>query len=334
MGKHLFLRLRVPAAILIIVTLLGGTALAEELIPVGRAVGIQIQLDGVLVAEVTDVETGGGSVAPARDAGLRAGDIIVAVNGQEIKAAADLTAAMENMTGQTAQITVRRDGTTQTYTVTPARGEDGTARLGLWLRDGVAGIGTVTYIDPDTGAFGALGHGVNDVETGVLLPVGDGFICSAQIADVKRGAAGAPGELSGCFDPGDVIGRISGNTVCGIFGVVTEMPAALGHAVPVAEPEEIEAGPATILACVAGQQVAEYTVEISRTGMAYGSGRDLMVHVTDPTLLELTGGIVQGMSGSPILQNGKLVGAVTHVLVNDPTQGYGIFIGSMLQAAA
>ncbi|MCC8357377.1 MAG: PDZ domain-containing protein [Oscillospiraceae bacterium] len=316
MGRQWLLRLRTVAAIWIITTLLCGTAFADGmLIPVGEPVGIQIQMDGVLVAGTTEIQAGEETVSPAREAGIRAGDIIVSVNGQAVDSAAVLMAAVDGLGGNAAEVTVRRGEETATFTVTPAPA-DGGGRLGLWLRDGVAGIGTITYIDPETGAFGALGHGVNDVDTGVLLPVGEGAICRASILDVKPGLSGAPGELSGAFNGTDVLGRIGSNTVCGIFGAVTGELGQLREAVPIGTPEEIVSGPATILACVSGQTVEEYDVEISRTGMAAGNGRDLMVCVTDPDLLAQTGGIVQGMSGSPILQNGKLVGAVTHVCVN------------------
>lgn len=335
MAKRWFLRLQTAVVIWIMTAVCAVAAFADgALIPVGETVGISIRMKGVLVAGMTQVQTDQGSLCPAKDAGLMAGDLIVAVNDQPVDDAAGLIAAVEALDGGPARMTVKRDGETRCVSVTPVREQSGELRLGLWLRDGVAGIGTVTYIDPATGAFGALGHGVNDVDTGVLLPVGRGDICHAQIVDVKRGASGAPGELAGSFDPGDVVGCINRNTTCGIFGTITGGFGSLRPAMPVGSPAEVRKGPATILACVAGQEPAEYEVEIARSGMAAGSGRDLTVHVTDPTLLERTGGIVQGMSGSPIIQNGKLVGAVTHVLVNDPTRGYGVFIDTMLDAAA
>lgn len=335
MGKRWYLRLPMVAAVWIITAVCTVTAYADgTLIPVGETVGIQIKMDGVLVAGVTPVETAEGAVCPAENAGLKAGDVICAVNGKAVENAAGFISAVEACGSAPVELTVRRSGRDLRVTVTPAEDVNGGWRLGLWLRDGVAGIGTVTYIDPDTGAFGALGHGVNDTETGVLLPVADGDVCRAQIVDVKKGASGAPGELAGSFDAGDVIGCINSNTSCGIFGVIRGSLDTVRPAMPVGSPDEVQKGPATILACVAGQQIEEYDVEIARTGMAAGNGRDLTVHVTDPELLARTGGIVQGMSGSPIIQNGKLVGAVTHVLVNDPTRGYGIFIDTMLDAAA
>ena len=334
MGKRWLKGLPAAAIAWILTAVFAVTAFADgALIPVGETVGIQIEMEGVLVAGVTDVETDAGPASPAEDAGIQAGDMIVALDGKAVESAAELIAAIEALDGTSAQVTVRRGGKLHSMAVTPARETGGGLRLGLWLRDGVAGIGTVTYIDP-TGAFGALGDGVNDVDTGVLLPVADGDVCRAQILDVKRGQSGAPGELAGSFDPADVVGCIRTNTPCGIFGTMTGSLGSLRPAMPVGGPEDVAKGPATILTCVQGQQIKEYDVEIARTGMAAGSGRDLMIHVTDPALLAMTGGIVQGMSGSPILQNGKLVGAVTHVLVNDPTRGYGIFIDTMLDAAA
>ena len=335
MGKRWVLRLRFAAAVWIMTAVCTVTAYADgTLIPVGETVGIQIKMDGVLVAGVTPVETAEGTVCPAQSAGLKAGDVISAVNGRAVEGAAGFIRAVEDWGGGQMELTVRRGGRSRCVAVTPAVDVNGGRRLGLWLRDGVAGIGTVTYIDPSTGAFGALGHGVNDTETGVLLPVAEGDVCRAQIVDIKKGLAGTPGELAGSFDASDVIGCIESNTPCGIFGVMEDHPEVVCPALPVGGPEDVQKGPATILACVSGQQVEQYDVEIARTGMAADSGRDLVVHVTDPELLQRTGGIVQGMSGSPIIQNGKLVGAVTHVLVNDPTRGYGIFIDTMLDAAA
>ena len=309
-------RCSAAAAVWLVTAVCTVTAFAAgSLIPVGETVGIQIKMDGVLVAGVTDVQTADGTASPARDAGLKTGDVIVALQGQPVHSAVELLAAVERLPEGQAAVTVRRDGGEQTLAIAPAREVNGGLRLGLWLRDGVAGIGTVTYLDPQTGAFGALGHGVNDPESGVLLPVSSGDVCRARIVDVKKGAAGAPGELAGSFDAGDVIGCISSNTSSGIFGVISGSLGALGAPVPVGSPEDVVKGPATILACVDGEAVQEYDVRIARSGMAAGAGRDLVVEVTDPALLARTGGIVQGMSGSPILQNGKLVGAVTHVCV-------------------
>ena len=333
MRKKIRLRLRGMAAFCVICMLLSAPALAADaLVPMGDAVGIQMTVGGVLVAGLSEVETESGVVSPAGQAGVHAGDVIVAADGGEIDSAAALMEAVAAAKGSPLELSLLRNGKSLCVTVTPAKDTDGGFRLGLWLRDGVSGIGTVTYVDPDTGAFGALGHGVNDAKSGTLLPVEEGSVYRAQIVDITRGEAGSPGELSGSFYAGDVLGRIEGNTESGIFGTIKPELCEKSKALPVAKPSEVVSGPATILTCVSGQ-VREYEVEIARTGLAGGAGRDLMVHVTDPELLKLTGGIVQGMSGSPIIQNGKLVGAVTHVLVSDATRGYGIFVEHMLDAA-
>ena len=211
----------------------------------------------------------------------------------------------------------------------PAADAEGGWKLGLYLRDGISGIGTVTFYDPETGLFGALGHPVNDSETGVMLPLSEGLITSATIASVQKGENGAPGELHGCFDVSARLGSILYNTPYGIFGYFDTAPE--GDALETAPENEIRTGPAAILVQVEGSETQEFDVEICRI---YRGGEErLMVRVTDPELLDLTGGIVQGMSGSPILQNGRLIGAVTHVLLSDPTRGYGVTIDSMLRAA-
>lgn len=304
-------------------------AQARELIPMGQAVGIQMTTQGMLVAGLADVETPQGTVSPARDAGFCAGDVICAIDGRKIETSDDFLTALAQA-GEQLTVTVLRGGTETALTVTPAVTADGAVQLGLWLRDGVSGVGTVTYCDPATGAYGALGHGITDEDSGVLMPLRTGSIMRAEIADTKRGEAGAPGELIGSFDPGQTIGDISGNCVFGIFGTMAETPE--GTPVETASDDAVKTGPAVVRSTVAGDTAVDYAVEISRIYRENGCTRYLLT-VTDPALLEATGGIVQGMSGSPILQDGKLIGAVTHVLLNDPTKGYGLSIDSMLRAA-
>ena len=199
----------------------------------------------------------------------------------------------------------------------------------------MAGIGTLTFYDPESSIFGALGHGINDVDTAQLMPLQSGTIMYSAVTDVKKGLSGAPGELHGTFDVARDMGHLYANTHSGIFGTLTD-ESVLGQQQPVeiAERSEVKTGPATILSNIAGEDVKEYQVEILHVYSAVeGETRNLMLKVTDPELLAQTGGIVQGMSGSPILQSGKLVGAVTHVLVNDPTRGYGILAENMLGMA-
>lgn len=229
------------------------------------------------------------------------------------------------------ELAVSRDGEDLRLTAEPVLSGDGTYRLGAWIRDSMAGIGTVTFYDPDTGTFGALGHGITDADTGLLMPLGDGAVMDASVKAVKRGAAGEPGELKGSFDLEHDRGELYANTDRGVFGVMEDFDFA-GSAVPVAAPGEVRTGGAVIRANVSGDGVEEYAIEITRVLEQTGV-QNLLLRVTDQRLIDQTGGIVQGMSGSPILQDGKLVGAVTHVMVNDPQKGYGILIENMLSAA-
>lgn len=333
MAKRKRAGLRTAVMLGLICAALGGRAWAAgTLVPMGTAVGIQMNTDGVLVVDTTDVETcDGGCASPARDAGIRPGDIITEISGRATGTAADLAEAAAELPEGPASVTVERGGETLRLDLTPVQSAEG-PRLGLWLRDGVAGVGTLTYYDPETGRFGALGHGVTDSQTATMLPLSSGSVSPARIVDIQPGAAGCPGALSGLFDMSAPVGTIERNTLCGIFGT---MDAAVdgGQALPVASDSEICAGPAYILSSVTDDGVSRYSVEISR-GMAGAQGLMLNLRVTDETLLALTGGIVQGMSGSPIIQDGKLVGAVTHVLVSDASRGYGISIESMLAADA
>jgi len=309
-------------------------AMPTELVPVGQTVGIDIKCDGVMVVALGEVETETGVVAPGANAGLLPGDVITQVGTTRISSAAEFKAAVEE-TGEkaiTAQV-IRSDGQRLELTLTPAKDKQGNHELGLWLRDGMAGIGTVTFYDPKSGIFGALGHAVRDAETGALMPLGGGFIMPAGVKSVRRGAPGAPGELQGEFEVKRTAGTLFANTRAGIFGHSADREALhRGEALPVGSRGELKLGPATIFANVSGTEVGEFAIEISRifTG---GDDRNMMITVTDPALIEITGGIVQGMSGSPIVQNGKIVGAVTHVLINNPEKGYGISIDTMLESA-
>jgi len=336
MERNTIGRLRRTAVVFGICAALAGRALAADaLIPMGEAVGIRLDVEGVLVAGTGPVETPDGPASPAQEAGIRAGDVITALDGTPVEHAEELARKLSALDGRSAELTVEREGREMHVSVAPAPSAEGDGqRIGLWLRDGVTGIGTLTYIDPETGRFGALGHCVNDAGSGALLPAEDGGISPARIVDVTPGCPGTPGELSGSFSAADEIGVIEKNTDCGIFGRLRRPAGGLRAAVPVASPDEVENGEATILACVDGGEAREYRVEIARAGFMTGTGRDLTVRVTDPELLARTGGIVQGMSGSPILQNGKLVGAVTHVLTADPARGYGVLAETMLRASA
>lgn len=305
----------------------------RELIPMGCTVGIQINMGGIIVVGLTTVGEKN-EESPAGRAGIMPGDLIVRLGANEVTKSDEFLKAMTQLDGSDVSVTILRGDKKIQYTVTPVKGDDGAYKLGLWLRDGVAGIGTVTFVDPETGAYGALGHGINDMDSGAIIPVGDGNILDASIVSVKKGEVGSPGEICGCYDSENHRGKILINSECGIFGIMDEGSIDSSKtALPAAEEAEINLGKATILANVSGEEICEYEIEVTRVYRNAESGKSMMISVTDPRLIEETGGIVQGMSGSPIIQNGKIIGAVTHVLVNDPTRGYGISIQDMLEVS-
>ena len=325
------------------------------LVPVGHTVGIKLFSRGIVVVKLTD----GGT--PARECGLRTGDVIVKCGGDAVTSTEQFQSLLQKSGGnasnlqvdragnsgsavtsteqfqtllqkngsEAADLQISRSGNSMTLSVEPSQNDQGVYCIGAWVRDSMAGIGTMTYYDPSTGVFGALGHGVTDTDTALLMPFSNGSILPSTVKAVKKGEAGSAGELRGDFDLTNDLGPLYANTGSGIFGKLntapgTEAAVPVGTALP---------GPAVIRANVQGDDVREYCIEILKVSSNSTDGRDLVLSVTDPALLETTGGIVQGMSGSPILQNGKIVGAVTHVLLNDPTKGYGILIENMLDAA-
>ena len=298
-------------------------ATPEKVVAVGKAVGIDVQCSGLMVVGFSED-------SPAKESGLHRGDLIIKVDGQPVEEALTLRTMLQDKEQVT--LTALRQQREQSFLVRPKQA-DGLYQIGANVKSEMAGIGTITYYDPATSVFGALGHGITDAASSKLFPIREGFICKATVIAVEKGANGAPGMLQGSFDSSTVLGAITRNTPCGIFGTLSSAPE--GEEVPVAERGEITTGDAEILCNVDGDQVAHYSVRIIRLyPMDDGTGRNMMLEVTDPALLSATGGIVQGMSGSPILQNGKLIGAVTHVLVSDPTTGYGIFIDHMLNNAS
>ena len=296
-------------------------AIPKQLIAGGHTVGIRMQTEGVVI---TGFDASGSA---AEKAGLRAGDVIRMVNHTPVEDAAALRELLEESDGA-ATVEAERGDKTVEVLVQPQK--DGEVRLGAYIRDSIAGIGNVTFYDPETGLYGALGHGISDQSTMTLLPLHEGTLVESSVVSVVQGQVGAPGQLQGAFDLRQTVGSVTANTERGIFGTMEQAPE--GELMPVAENSEITTGPAIILSNVDGKQTQAYTVEISRLYPFSKDSRNLLLQVTDERLLEKTGGIVQGMSGSPILQNGKIVGAVTHVLVNDPTRGYGIFAENMLKA--
>ncbi len=308
----------------------------KALVPVGHTVGIKLFSDGVLVVGLSQVDTPVGAAAPAKTCGLKEGDIITHINSQEVDTIEEVQTILNDISGQEMSIRcLRGEDEVQLTTQAVRCSADGSYKLGAWIRDSMAGIGTVTFVDPQTGLFGALGHPVSDVDTQRLMPLSSGAILHSSVTGVQKGQMGQPGQLRGAFDLGHDMGQLYANTQQGIFGTLSatqDLP--MTAAVPVARREEVHVGDITIRSNIQGEEVKEYQAEIVRVYPENdGDTRNFLIKVTDPELLEKTGGIVQGMSGSPILQDGKLIGAVTHVLVNDPTSGYGIFVENMLKAA-
>ncbi len=309
----------------------------QKVVMCGIPIGIRLDTSGVIVAETTDVTTAEGKVNPGAECGLMPGDNIISVNGKRINKAADLITEVERSDGNAVQIEViRQDGSSAELELKPAFSEtEGCYRAGIWIRSGTAGIGVLTFYDRATGIFGGLGHAICDDSSGAVMSVSDGEITSVMLTEVVRGASGAPGELVGFL--GDIkYGTLTKNTETGVYGHI-EKDFALEHSeYEAALKQEIEEGYAQVVTSIPGSDgVQMYDIEIEKINYDQDNPtRNMIVRVTDEDLLELTGGIVQGMSGSPIIQNGRLIGAVTHVLVNDPTSGYGIFIENMLDAAA
>jgi len=307
----------------------------QKVLASGCPIGIKLKTDGIVIINVSSVILEDGSrVSPAQDAGLLMGDIILKANGKDLGSTGDLLDIVENSEGKPIEIVYRRRNSQYSTVITPLKSaEDEKYRLGIWVRDSSAGIGTLTYVDPANKVYGALGHGINDIDTGALLQVGSGELLESTIQGIKKGVKGSPGELEGDFlTTPRVIGDIKLNSEFGVFGHFNDTNVRRwGRPMEICPHSMVREGPATILACIEDNEVKEYKIEIQKISrLDLNSTKNMVICVTDERLLKATGGIVQGMSGSPIIQDGKLVGAVTHVFINDPTRGYGVFIESML----
>lgn len=304
------------------------------LVPGGQSIGVLLHTKGALVVGSMNIMSDSGEpVNPAKVAGLQAGDVIEKYNGIEIKNAAHLSELINDAEGA-ARLSVRRGEQILEITVYPVQdGEDGLWKLGVWVRDSTLGVGTLTFYDPASEKFAGLGHAITDVDTGKLLTVKDGEIVESEILEVVKGEEGEPGELKGSFGNNDeVIGSINKNTDYGLYGnAKTKMENGVYGALPAAKRDEVKAGAATLLCTLDNSGVKEYSCKIVKVNPQNSPAqKSFIVEIDDERLLSTTGGIVQGMSGSPIIQDGKLIGAVTHVFVNDPTKGYGIYLDWML----
>lgn len=319
---------KVFSSLLILLILMntgGAVATGRMLIPVGHTIGVKLYSKGVLIVGMEDVY-GSKTCCPAKESGLKEGDLITRVDSKLVTSTEMFWSYMQNAGEKDMSIIYTRSGNEKTTSVKAIKTKEG-YKIGAWIRDSIAGIGTMTFYDPETGVFAALGHGINDVDTDLLMPLGHGSIMHSTVLTVRHGKEGEPGELQGAFDLKKDMGNLISNTDHGIFGSLSDKSLIVGK--PVEISSDVKLGKAVILSNVTGNDVMQYDIEIVNI-YSGENNKDYMIKVTDEELLMLTGGIVQGMSGSPILQDGKLVGAVTHVLINDPTKGYAISIEKML----
>ncbi len=290
------------------------------LIPGGMVFGTRVKQTSVTVQDA------GGH------ADVKVGDKLIKIDGRKIESANDVKEILKKSEGTPLTLTLERGGDRIDVRISP-RCEGGEYKLGLELKDGAAGIGTITYIDPETGAFGGLGHGICDPESGEVIEIASGAVTGVILGGTKRGEAGKPGELSGILTD-KCIGSVYANTPCGVFGIIDSLSGLDSSAtVPVGKRSDVHTGAAVIYSTVKNGKTRSFDIEITEVDTASHGTKSFKIKVTDPALIAITGGIVRGMSGSPIIQDGKLVGAVTHVMVADPTEGYGIFIENMLNAA-
>ena len=303
----------------------------NKLVPCGNVFGVKFFTKGVMVVRLTEIETKNGFESPARNAGLAEGDIIKSINGISVNTVEEMAHAVENSLGGEMAVTYIRGKEEKDCIMKSVLSlSDKKYKTGIWVRDSTAGIGTMTYYNPYDKSCAGLGHGICDVDTGLLMPLLSGSVVDVDVTDIIKGRRGSPGELKGDFDALK-IGEIKENTSHGVYGVMDNAPEnAFGKEMEIALCDEIVTGRATILCELGKDGVEEYEIEITKIKKDDEEGKNFLITVTDEKLIEKTGGIVQGMSGSPVLQNGKIIGAVTHVLVSDPKKGYGIFIENML----
>ncbi|WP_250277526.1 SpoIVB peptidase [[Clostridium] colinum] len=301
-----------------------------KLIPCGDSIGVRIDTQGVMVLGLGSViGEDGKEYEPSKNI-LQPGDMILKINNEEIDSKETLIKCIEN--NDILNMEIKRNNKLENLVIKCVKGQDGKNKIGVWVRDSTQGIGTITYINPETKYFGALGHGIVDVDTKEIMEVKDGKIMKSNIVDIKKGEKGSPGELVGNINKNETIGNITNNTNVGIYGKITNDDFFDNKkATPIGLKDSVEIGPASILCNIDGEEVKEYDIEIeSINKYNIDNSKSMVIRITDKELLEKTNGIIQGMSGSPIIQNGNIIGAITHVFVNEPSKGYGIFIENML----
>ena len=305
-------------------------------IPVGNIAGLKLYTNGVLVVGMSEIEgKDNKKYKPYENSQIQEGDTIIQINENIINSTQDLIEEVNKSEGENVNIKYIHGEETKECSIEPVKSYDNQYKLGLWVRDSAAGVGTVTFYEPETKSFGALGHGITDIDTQQLINIASGEFVTTRILDIEKGESGIPGRIQGTVENQENIGTIYKNTKFGIYGIVDNLSSLnidSSKEMELALRDEIQTGKATILCSLDNRNVQEYEIEIEKIFKENNyDNKSMKIKITDPRLIEKTGGIIQGMSGSPIIQNGKFVGAVTHVLVNDPTQGYGIFGDIMLK---
>lgn len=305
-------------------------------VPLGDAVGLKLYTSGVLVVGMGEIE-GAGNVKykPYENSGIEEGDRIIAINNNTVTCTTDLINEVNKSKGNSVNVQYIRDEDTIETSIIPAKGSDNKYKLGLWVRDAAAGVGTVSFYEPETKTFAALGHGIQDIDTGQLLKIAKGDFVTTKIISITKGKKGTPGKIQGSIENSTTIGKVGKNTEFGVFGTLnntTVLNINKNDAIEVASRDEIKEGKATIISTVEEGKKKQYEIEIQKIYRHNNeNNKSMLVKVTDRELLEKTGGIVQGMSGSPIIQNNKLVGVLTHVLVGEPETGYAVFADLMIK---
>jgi stage IV sporulation protein B len=305
-----------------------------KLIPCGSCVGIKININGAMVIELSSIQgIDGKKYSPASSAGMKKGDIITKIDDKQITKISDLKECIENSGGRELTFEVKRQNGVKYLKIKPIlSNDDNMYKIAAWVRDGTSGIGTVTYIDPKDNTFGALGHGITDIDTGKIMPAGEGTILSSSITGINKGKRGSPGELKGVFNASSKMGVVTENNDNGVFGTLWEKPNLQMRPMEVAVRSQIMRGEAYILSNIEGKAVKKYKINIESIMKNSAGNKGMIIKITDEELLEKTGGIVQGMSGCPIIQNNRIIGAITHVFINDPARGYATFIDVMINS--
>ena len=302
-----------------------------KVVPIGKAIGMKLYTEGVLVVGMSEIN----GKKPYENSGIQEGDAIIEINNEQIENTNDLIETVNKSNGKTVKVKYKRNDQTITTSIEPAKTSENEYKLGLWVRDAAAGVGTMTFYEPSSGMFAALGHGIADIDTSELINIESGELTTTNILSIVKGQKGNPGEIRGTIENSQSLGSIYKNTGFGVYGKVqnkNKLDINTMEEMDVALRDEIKTGKAQILCELENGRTEKYDVEVKKIYMNNNeNNKSMVIKITDEKLIEKTGGIIQGMSGAPIIQNGKFIGAITHVLVNDPTVGYGVFADIMIK---